>query len=81
DEINIGWLLRQTEPHFHIAECFDPVTNTCPISPACGLKGALSRAQQAFLDVLDEYTLGSFQSQCGRLVPLWAAFRDADPDV
>ena len=24
DEINIGWLVRQTEPHFHIGECLDP---------------------------------------------------------
>ena len=56
-EINVGWLIRQTEPHFDLVECLDPATNTCPIAPACGLKGALHRAQQAFLDVLGEYTL------------------------
>ena len=56
-EINVGWLIRRTEPHFNLVECFDPETNTCPIAPACGLKGALHRAQQAFLDVLDEYSL------------------------
>ena len=42
-EINVGWLVRQTEPHFNLVECFDHATNTCPIAPACGLKGALFR--------------------------------------
>jgi Rrf2 family transcriptional regulator, nitric oxide-sensitive transcriptional repressor len=69
-EINVGWLIRQTEPHMNLVECFDPATNTCPIVPACGLKGALQRAQQAFLRVLDEYTLDQFQARRGQLVPL-----------
>lgn len=59
-EINVGWLIRQTEPHFILVECFEPATNTCPIAPACGLKGVLQRAQQAFLGVLDEYSLDRF---------------------
>ena len=41
-EINVGWLIRRTEPHFDLVECFDPEANTCPIAPACGLKGALT---------------------------------------
>jgi Rrf2 family nitric oxide-sensitive transcriptional repressor len=69
-EINVGWLIRRTEPHLNLVECFDPATNTCPIAPACGLKGALQRAQQAFLKVLDEYTLADFQSQQWALVRL-----------
>jgi Rrf2 family nitric oxide-sensitive transcriptional repressor len=69
-EINVGWLIRRTEPHMNLVECFDPVTNSCPIAPACGLKGALQRAQQAFLRVLDEYTLDQFQARRGQLVPL-----------
>jgi Rrf2 family transcriptional regulator, nitric oxide-sensitive transcriptional repressor len=69
-EINVGWLIRRTEPHFHFVECLDPETNTCPIAPACGLKGAISRAQQAFLDVLDEYTLDQFVKRKADLLPL-----------
>jgi Rrf2 family nitric oxide-sensitive transcriptional repressor len=69
-EINVGWLIRRTEPHLNIVECFDPATNTCPIAPACGLKGALQRAQRAFLNVLDEYTLDRFQSRQTELVRL-----------
>jgi Rrf2 family nitric oxide-sensitive transcriptional repressor len=69
-EINVGWLIRQTEPHFHLVECFDLETNTCPIAPACGLKGAIQRAQQAFLNVLDEYTLDQFVTRKADLLPL-----------
>lgn len=72
-EINVGWLVRQTEPHFHLVECFDEATNTCPIAPACGLKGALVRAQKAFLAVLDEYTLDQFQARRDLLRPYWDA--------
>src|SRR5262245_32389834 len=56
-EINVGWLIRSTEPHLNLVECFDLETNTCPIAPACGLKRVLQRAQQAFLGILDEYSL------------------------
>jgi Rrf2 family transcriptional regulator, nitric oxide-sensitive transcriptional repressor len=69
-EVNIGWLVRKAEPHFHLVECFDPETNTCPIAPACGLKGALHRAQQAFLGVLDEYNLDQFLTRRSDLVTL-----------
>jgi Rrf2 family nitric oxide-sensitive transcriptional repressor len=69
-EVNVGWLIRRTEPHLNLVECFDLGTNTCPIAPACGLKGALQRAQQAFLNVLDDYTLDDFQSRQRELVRL-----------
>jgi Rrf2 family nitric oxide-sensitive transcriptional repressor len=69
-EINVGWLVRQTEPHFNLVECFDPVTNTCPIAPACGLKHALIHAQQAFLRILDTYRLDQLLTRRSELVPL-----------
>jgi Rrf2 family nitric oxide-sensitive transcriptional repressor len=68
--INVGWLIRRTEPHLNLVECFDPATNTCPIAPACGLKGTLVRAQQAFLGVLDEYTLDQLLTRRNELVTL-----------
>ena len=69
-EINVGWLIRRTEPHFDLVECFDPVTNTCPIAPACGLKGLLHRAGQAFLGVLDEYNIEQLLTRRSDLVTL-----------
>ena len=69
-EINVGWLIRRTEPHFDLVECFDPEANTCPIAPACALKVALHRAGQAFLDVLDEYSLDQLLTRRSDLVTL-----------
>jgi Rrf2 family nitric oxide-sensitive transcriptional repressor len=60
DRINVGTLVRSMEPTWNLVECFEPETNTCPIAPACALKGALTRAQGAFMRVLDEYTLADF---------------------
>lgn len=59
-EINIGQVIRDTEEDFHIVECFDKENNMCVISPACQLKHALNEALQAYLSVLDRYTLGDF---------------------
>ncbi|MGF2615045.1 Rrf2 family transcriptional regulator [Rossellomorea vietnamensis] len=56
-EINIGALVRQTEEDFHLVECFSPENNTCIITPVCGLKHVLAKALNAYLDVLDQYTL------------------------
>src|SRR5262249_53758537 len=38
--INVGWLIRQTEPHLNLVECFEPETNTCPLPPACRRSGS-----------------------------------------
>ncbi|WP_163102146.1 Rrf2 family transcriptional regulator [Peribacillus alkalitolerans] len=57
NEINLGALLRQTEEDFHIVECFSKDHNHCAISPVCNLKGVFYQAKQAFLQVLDSYTL------------------------
>jgi len=56
-KINIGQIVRQTEPHMHLLECFDEEINTCPLIAACALKNALYQARKAFMDVLDSYTL------------------------
>jgi Rrf2 family nitric oxide-sensitive transcriptional repressor len=56
-EIRIGEVIRTMETHFDVVECFNATTNTCPISPVCGLKGALAKARSAFLETLDEYVL------------------------
>jgi len=56
-EINLGQIVRRTEPHMNLLECFDVEINTCPLSAACTLKKALYQARRAFMDVLDGYTL------------------------
>jgi Rrf2 family transcriptional regulator, nitric oxide-sensitive transcriptional repressor len=55
--INIGEVVRKTEPNFRIVECFDLKANTCRILPVCTLRGVLVKALDAFFETLDGYTL------------------------
>ena len=55
--IRLGEVVRQAEPNLKLVECFDPVTNTCPIARSCGLKSILNEGLLAFLATLDQHTL------------------------
>lgn len=68
-EISLGAVVRQTEA-FTLVECFDMETDTCPITPACVIKGVLAHAQESFLKVLDGYTLADVLKNERRLAPL-----------
>jgi len=56
-KISVGKVVRDVETNFNIVECFDKKTDQCRITPHCGLKGVLARAQKSFLDSLDKVTL------------------------
>jgi Rrf2 family nitric oxide-sensitive transcriptional repressor len=70
-QLTVGALVRLTEPHFNVVECFDEAGNTCPIAPACGMKGVFRRARAAFLDVLDGHTIAEFLPRAPALLKLW----------
>lgn len=55
--LRIGDIVRATEPHMNLLECFSEEDNTCPLIQQCKLKGVLYTARQRFTDTLDEYTL------------------------
>ncbi|MDQ6987913.1 MAG: Rrf2 family transcriptional regulator [Mariprofundaceae bacterium] len=57
EQINIGTIIRQTEPHMNLLECFDKPNDKCAISSACALKHVLYQARKAFMNVLDQHTL------------------------
>lgn len=57
EEINIGWVVRHTEENWDIVECFHVEGGRCILNPGCRLKGILGKALQAYLSVLDTYTL------------------------
>ena len=72
-EIRIGQVLRQTEESFALVDCFSGDASGagargCAIAPACKLRGMLAEALQAFLAVLDRYTLADILE--GRAAPL-----------
>jgi Rrf2 family nitric oxide-sensitive transcriptional repressor len=71
EEINVGAVVRVTEPHFDIVECFNGETNTCPIAPACGLMSVFQQAQRSFLDVLDRHTIADFLPRRNALLKIW----------
>jgi Rrf2 family transcriptional regulator, nitric oxide-sensitive transcriptional repressor len=70
-DISVAAVVRATEPHQNLVECFDARTNTCPIDGACGLKHALVRAQQAFFSELEQYSLADFTPRAPALIKLW----------
>jgi len=55
--IDFKALVVQLEPHFDLVPCFNPIKKNCCIAPACKLKNILHQAQEAFFDVLEQYTL------------------------
>jgi Rrf2 family nitric oxide-sensitive transcriptional repressor len=55
-EINVGAVVRRTEPDWELAACFGSGPS-CVIAPDCVLAGALHEALSAFLAVLDRVTL------------------------
>lgn len=57
DQINIGAVVRSTEPDFYMAECFDPGKSRCILRAACSLRDVLHDATKAYLAVLDGVTL------------------------
>jgi Rrf2 family nitric oxide-sensitive transcriptional repressor len=65
--INLSQVVRATEPNFRIVECFEPETNTCPIVPACRLRGVLAKALDQFMAVLDECSLADIASKRGNI--------------
>jgi Rrf2 family transcriptional regulator, nitric oxide-sensitive transcriptional repressor len=68
EEIGVGEVIRQTEAGFTMVECFDPSTNTCPLTSKCKLRQALRRATDAFLAELDSLTLADIASNGGQLL-------------
>jgi Rrf2 family transcriptional regulator, nitric oxide-sensitive transcriptional repressor len=59
EEIRIGTVVRFTEEDMMLVDC-DGLSSggrACILSPACRLRGVLGEALDAFMSVLDRYTL------------------------
>ncbi len=66
EEIRIGAVVRAIENDFALVDCFSASAPTCVFEPRCALKPALREATQAFLDVLDGYTLAEISAKTRR---------------
>ncbi|WP_078379597.1 RrF2 family transcriptional regulator [Sutcliffiella halmapala] len=76
--IQIGKIVRQTEEDFHMVECFQD-HNSCILTPVCKLKGILYQATQAFLSVLDQFTLEDLLSNKDQVASLLFNNLDSSP--
>lgn len=73
-EINLGWVLRQTEQGQPLVECFAGAPSHCKILPSCRLQHLLHQAEDSFYSVLDRYTLADLldpQHELQRLMPIF----------
>jgi Rrf2 family nitric oxide-sensitive transcriptional repressor len=70
EEINIGTIVRRTEPDLDLVPCFED-DQCCTIGSSCVLKHALADATQAFLAVLDRYTLADLVKPRQQLAALF----------
>jgi Rrf2 family nitric oxide-sensitive transcriptional repressor len=68
EAIGLGEVVRYTEPDMAIASCFKPVDAPCAIRQCCVLRRALEKARDAFVDVLESYTLSDLVRPHGRLL-------------
>jgi Rrf2 family transcriptional regulator, nitric oxide-sensitive transcriptional repressor len=55
--LNVGAIVRIMEDMGNFVECFDAATNSCSVSPVCGLRHTLAGALEAFARHLDRYTI------------------------
>jgi Rrf2 family nitric oxide-sensitive transcriptional repressor len=71
EEINLGGVIRATEPDFALVECFRD-DNRCLITRSCRLPLILNRALEAMLEVFDRYSLADIvidPSMFGAMIP------------
>jgi len=66
--LGVGAIVRATEPHFQMAECFQPDGGCCAVEPFCRLKGIFTEASTAFLQVLDNYTVADLLVRAPELI-------------
>ena len=70
ESIILGDVIRRSEPDLALVPCFQPVDSPCVIRPACSLRHALAEAREAFLAVLDRYSVADLVANGDALTEL-----------
>jgi Rrf2 family nitric oxide-sensitive transcriptional repressor len=68
EEINLGDVVRTTEPDFALVECF-ATGSQCILTRRCQLPNVLNEALNAFITTLDRYTLADLMLSKRDFVP------------
>lgn len=66
EQITVGEVVRATERDLQLVECFSAASD-CRIASGCILRSAFREALDAFLEVLDDYTLADLTEPDQRL--------------
>ena len=56
-QLNVGAIVRTMEDTGTFVECFDAATNTCVVTPVCGLRHVLAGALESFARHLDQFSV------------------------
>ena len=77
-DIRVGEVVRRTEEDMALVECFSP-EGTCPIAGVCTLQATLGEALEAFMAVLDRYTLADMLVPSGPMAARLGLALPAEP--
>lgn len=77
ENINIGKVVREFETLTNFVQCNGP-DGTCAITTACGLKPVFHKALEAFMAVLDQYSLADISAN---KFGIWRALTGEDMDM
>lgn len=78
-EITLADVVRLTEDNFAMAECFQPDDADCPLIETCRLTSALREALDAFLDVLEKYTIDDLAKPSAAVINLLSMIEAGPP--
>ncbi|MBL0372249.1 Rrf2 family transcriptional regulator [Rhizobium sp. KVB221] len=78
--MRLGDIVLKLEPNMHIVECFDKSTNCCAITAICKAKDFFRQANQAFIDVLNKYTLSDTIVSGKSFLEIFALPQPTNPD-
>ncbi len=71
DAINVGKVVRRFEDSGNFVECFDKASNSCVITPVCGLRHILADSVEAFMRNLDGFTVADLIGGKARFQSAW----------
>jgi Rrf2 family transcriptional regulator, nitric oxide-sensitive transcriptional repressor len=75
-DIVVGDVVRRTESDFDLVDC-----GSCVIAPVCKLTGVIGEAMDAFMAVLDRYTLEDLLTNRGGLIQWFGLSVHGEPTL
>ena len=67
EDVTVGDIIRNVENSLDVIDCS---SDNCPLLPACRLKSALNKATEAFIEVLENYTIADLISNKSHILTL-----------